>query len=126
MRRWVPQLWGGGGRKTMRTLPEFGLVLLAMTLGVIVYSLIRTAFGELIIPDETLSLAIGRGTRSPVGHGHAGDCSGSSSVGGWPSRVTTDARRSPGPPGARRSPPWSERPAAAVGSTATSTSSSTP
>ena len=64
MRRWVPQLWGGGGRKTMRTLPEFGLVLLAMTLGVIVYSLIRTAFGELILPDETMSLAIGRGTRS--------------------------------------------------------------
>ena len=64
MRRWVPQVWGGGGRRGMRTLPEFGLVLLALVVGVVAYSVLRTAFGELLIPQETWSLAVGRGTRS--------------------------------------------------------------
>src|ERR1700712_3770407 len=63
MRRWVPQLWGAGGRASMRALPEFAWVLLAMALGVLVYSFLRTFLGELLIPSETLSLAVGRTTR---------------------------------------------------------------
>jgi PAS domain S-box-containing protein len=63
-RRWVPQLWGAGGRRSMRTLPEFGLVLLAMTVSVLAYSLVRTVFAELFIPAESVSLALGRGARA--------------------------------------------------------------
>ncbi len=64
MRRWVPHLWGAGGRASMRRVAEFGLVLAAMTAGVVAYSLIRTAVGEIVVPDETFSLALGRATRS--------------------------------------------------------------
>ncbi len=94
LRRWVPQLWGGGGRTSMRTLPEFGLVLLAMTLGVLAYSLIRTAFGELMIPEETLSLAVGRGTRSLSAMATVGIFG--LLLGGWLAE-THDAGRSPLP-----------------------------
>ncbi len=94
MRRWVPQLWGAGGRRSMRMLPEFGLVLLAMGLGVLVYSLARTLFGELFIPAEDLSLAVGRGARSlsaMITLGTFGLL-----LGGWLAE-TKDAGRSPLP-----------------------------
>ena len=64
LQRWVPQLWGAGGRRSIRTLQEFGLALLAMTLGVLAYSVVRTVFGELFITGESVSLAVGRGARA--------------------------------------------------------------
>ena len=64
LRRWTPHLWGAGGRRAMRRLSDFGLTLLAMAVAVLVYSAIRTAAGELLIPEETFSLAVGRATRS--------------------------------------------------------------
>jgi len=64
MRRWTPQLWGAGGRASLHRLSEFGLVLAAMTAAVLVYGVLRTAVGELVIPEETWSLALGRATRS--------------------------------------------------------------
>jgi PAS domain S-box-containing protein len=64
LRRWTPHLWGGGGRRAMGTMVDFGLVLLAMGVGLVAYSLLRTALGELLIPQETLELALGRATRS--------------------------------------------------------------
>ena len=33
LRRWTPHLWGGGGRRAMGTMADFGLVLLAMSVG---------------------------------------------------------------------------------------------
>ena len=49
LRRWTPHLWGAGGRRAMGTMADFGLVLLAMAVGVLAYSLLRTALGELLI-----------------------------------------------------------------------------
>ena len=48
----------------MGTLADFGLVLLAMSAGVLAYALLRTALGELLIPQETLEIALGRTTRA--------------------------------------------------------------
>jgi signal transduction histidine kinase len=92
MRRWVPQLWGAGGRRSMRTLPEFGLVLLAMAIAVVGYSLVRTAFGELFIPAETISLAVGRGARALSAMATLGIFG--LLLGGWLSEAE-DAGRSP-------------------------------
>ncbi len=64
LRRWTPHLWGGGGRRAMGTMADFGLVLLSMSVGVLAYSLLRTVLGELLIPEETLELALGRTTRA--------------------------------------------------------------
>ncbi len=64
LRRWTPELWGGGGRRAMGTMADFGLVLLAMSAGVLAYALLRTALGELLIPQETLEIALGRTTRA--------------------------------------------------------------
>jgi sigma-B regulation protein RsbU (phosphoserine phosphatase) len=64
LRRWTPHLWGGGGRRAMGTMVDFGLVLLAMGVGLLAYSLLRTALGELLVPQETLGLALGRTTRA--------------------------------------------------------------
>ena len=64
LRRWTPHLWGGGGRRAMGTMSDFGLTLLAMGVGLLAYSLLRTLLGELLVPQETLELALGRATRS--------------------------------------------------------------
>ena len=65
----------------MRALPEFAWVLLAMALGVLVYSFLRTFLGELLIPSETLSLAVGRTTRSLAAMGTIGILG--LLIGGW-------------------------------------------
>jgi PAS domain S-box-containing protein len=64
LRRLTPHLWGGGGRRAMGTMADFGMVLAAMAAGVLAYSLVRTALGELLIPQETLTYALGRTTRA--------------------------------------------------------------
>jgi PAS domain S-box-containing protein len=97
IRRWVPQLWGAGGTRSMRTLAEFGLVLLAMTVAVLAYSVVRTAFGELFIPEESVSLAVGRGARALSAMATLGVFG--LLVGGW----LAEARDSGRPPLARPS-----------------------
>jgi signal transduction histidine kinase len=64
LRRWTPHLWGGGGRRAMGTMADFGLTLLCMGLGLLAYSVLRTVLGEVLVPQETLSLAVGRTTRA--------------------------------------------------------------
>ncbi len=60
MRRWVPHLWGAGGRQTMNKLSDFGLVLAAVALGAFAMMVLRTVLGLLLIPSEVLSLVYGR------------------------------------------------------------------
>lgn len=64
LHRWAPHLWGSGGRASMRSVSDFGRVLLAMAIGVLVYTVTRTLLGELLIPEESLSLFWGRVTRT--------------------------------------------------------------
>jgi signal transduction histidine kinase len=81
LRRWVPHLWGGGGRRAMGTMADFGLVLLCMAGGLIAYSLLRTALGELLAPQETLGIALGRTTRAASAMATLGV--GGLLLGGW-------------------------------------------
>jgi signal transduction histidine kinase len=81
LRHWTPHLWGAGGRRAMGTMADFGLVLLAMVVGVLAYSVLRTALGELLIPEETLRLALGRTTRSIAAMATIGV--GGLLLGGW-------------------------------------------
>jgi signal transduction histidine kinase len=81
LRTWTPHLWGGGGRRAMGTMADFGLVLLAMSTGVLAYSLLRTVLGELLIPQETLSIALGRTTRAIAAMATLGV--GGLLLGGW-------------------------------------------
>jgi signal transduction histidine kinase len=90
LRRWTPHLWGGGGRRAMGTMADFGLVLLAMSVGVLAYSLLRTALGELLIPSETLSLALGRTTRAIAAMATIGV--GGLLLGGWLTEHSDDGQ----------------------------------
>lgn len=81
LRRLVPHLWGGGGRKPMGTMVDFGLVLLSMAGGLVVYALLRTTLGELFDPKETLSIALGRTTRAASAMATIGV--GGLLLGGW-------------------------------------------
>ncbi len=60
IRRWVPHLWGGGGRQSMSRLSDFGRVLAAVTIGALAMAVLRTALGLAFIPDEILRLGVGR------------------------------------------------------------------
>jgi signal transduction histidine kinase/integral membrane sensor domain MASE1 len=64
LRRWVPQIWGAGGRRPMNSLGELGRVLAAIAIGTLLYTLLRAALGVLLIPEETWSMGIGRFGRS--------------------------------------------------------------
>jgi PAS domain S-box-containing protein len=64
LRRWAPYLWGVGGRSSIRTPRDFGIVLGSIVIGVVAFAVVRTLAGELLAPQETLSLAVGRATRS--------------------------------------------------------------
>jgi signal transduction histidine kinase len=81
LRRWTPHLWGGGGRLAMGTMADLGLTLLAMAGGLVAYALVRTALGELLIPQETLSIALGRTTRAASAMATIGV--GGLLLGGW-------------------------------------------
>jgi signal transduction histidine kinase len=81
LRAWTPHLWGGGGRRAMGTMADFGLTLLCMALGLLVYSVVRTVLGELLVPRETLSLAVARTTRAASALATVGV--GGLLLGGW-------------------------------------------
>ena len=64
LRRWVPGIWGAGGRRPMASLGEFGRILLAIAVGTLVYTILRAAIGVVVVPEETWSMAYGRFGRS--------------------------------------------------------------
>src|SRR4029079_4609072 len=64
LRRWVPAIWGAGGRRPMDSLGEFGRILAAIAVGTLLYTILRVFLGVLVIPDETWSMAFGRFGRS--------------------------------------------------------------
>ncbi len=64
LRRWVPGIWGTGGRVPFKRLREFGLVLLVVMATALVTALIRSLLGLVIFPDESLDLLIGRWGRN--------------------------------------------------------------
>ena len=64
IRRWVPHLWGGGGREPMSKLGDFGRILAAVAIGALVMAVLRTVLGLLFVPGEVVGLAFGRWGRN--------------------------------------------------------------
>ena len=64
IRRWVPHLWGGGGREPMSKLGDFGRILAAVAIGALVMAVLRTVLGLLFVPGEVMGLAYGRWGRN--------------------------------------------------------------
>jgi signal transduction histidine kinase len=64
IRRWVPHLWGCGGRESMSKLGDFGRILAAVAIGALVMAVLRTALGLLFVPEEVLRLGYGRWGRN--------------------------------------------------------------
>ena len=64
IRRWVPHLWGAGGRESMSKLSDFGRILAAVAIGALVMAVLRTVLGLLFVPGEVLELALGRWGRN--------------------------------------------------------------
>ena len=64
LRRWVPGIWGTGGRVPFKRLRELGLVLLVVMATALVTALIRSLLGLVIFPEESLDLLIGRWGRN--------------------------------------------------------------
>ncbi len=64
IRRWVPHLWGAGGRESMSKLGDFGRILAAVAIGALVMAVLRTVLGMLFVPGEVVELAYGRWGRN--------------------------------------------------------------
>ena len=64
VRRWVPGIWGTGGRVALGKLRQFGLVLTAVAIGALAMAVVRTALGVLLVDDEGWYLAVGRWGRN--------------------------------------------------------------
>jgi PAS domain S-box-containing protein len=64
LRRWLPHVWGGGGRVPISRLGEFGQFLFIIGTAAAIASLLRIALGLLFIPDEIFSLLYGRWGRN--------------------------------------------------------------
>ena len=64
IRRWVPHIWGAGGREPMNKLGDFGRILAAVAIAALVMSVLRTTLGLVFIPGEMAELAVGRWGRN--------------------------------------------------------------
>lgn len=53
LRRWCPQMWGGGGRCAMRTMSEFGRFLALVVASTLLCTAVRTALGVLLVDGES-------------------------------------------------------------------------
>lgn len=72
LRRWCPEMWGGGGRSSMRTLPQFGRFLALVVVSAMLCGALRTALGVLLVEGESWEpflLRIGRTVTSMVAIG---------------------------------------------------------
>ena len=81
IRRWVPHIWGAGGREPMNKLGDFGRLLAAVALAALVMAVLRTTLGLLFIPDETAQLAFGRWGRNAAAMATIGTLG--LLIGGW-------------------------------------------
>ena len=81
VRRWIPGVWGSGGRVPISQLPRFGLFLVAVAAGALVQSVLRTAIGVAFIAGEPASLFTGRFGRNAAAMATVGLCG--VLIGGW-------------------------------------------
>ena len=114
LRRWVPAIWGAGGRRPMDSLGEFGRILAGHRgrHAASTRSCARPS-GSLVIPEETWSMAYGRFGRSATAMATIGVFG--LLLGGWlaehhdrgvPSVQPTLAATTCSTPLASWSPPW--------------------
>ncbi len=66
LRRWTPQMWGGGGRAPMSRLPELGWFMAAMMISTFAAAAARTAYGVELVAGETWGLFLLRWGRGSV------------------------------------------------------------
>jgi hypothetical protein len=64
LRRWVPGIWGTGGRVPFQRLRDFGVLLLIVITTALLTGVLRTLLGEFFMPGESLDLLVGRWGRS--------------------------------------------------------------
>lgn len=75
LRRWAPDMWGGGGREPMGTLTQFALLLLLAAVSSAVLVTARVGLGVLLVEGESwsqLPLRISRSFTSIVALGTVG------------------------------------------------------
>jgi len=64
LRRWVPGIWGTGGRVPFRRLRDFGVLLLVVITTALLSAVLRTLLGQVFTPGESLDLLLGRWGRN--------------------------------------------------------------
>ena len=64
LRRWVPGIWGTGGRVPFKRLRDFGVLLLMVVATALLTAVIRTLLGFALIPGEGWDLLLGRWGRN--------------------------------------------------------------
>ena len=65
LRRWCPEIWGGGGRYAMRTMAELGHFLALVVVSTVLCTALRTALGVLLIAGETCGAVRPLGAGAP-------------------------------------------------------------
>jgi len=64
LRRWVPGIWGTGGRVPYKKLRDFGVLLLVVIATALLTAVLRTLLGLAFIPGEGVDLLLGRWGRN--------------------------------------------------------------
>jgi PAS domain S-box-containing protein len=64
LRRWVPGIWGTGGRVPIKRLHDFGFVLLVVITTALISAVLRTLLGLMFMPGEGFELLLGRWGRN--------------------------------------------------------------
>jgi len=64
LRRWVPGIWGTGGRVPFKRLRDFGLLLLIVITTALITSVLRSLLGQVFMPGESVELLLGRWGRN--------------------------------------------------------------
>ena len=64
LRRWVPGIWGTGGRVPFKRLRDFGFLLLVVITTALLTAVLRTLLGLAFMPGEGLDLLLGRWGRN--------------------------------------------------------------
>ncbi len=64
LRRWVPGIWGTGGRVPFKRLRDFGVLLLVVIVTALITAVLRTLLGQIVMPEESLDLLLGRWGRN--------------------------------------------------------------
>jgi PAS domain S-box-containing protein len=64
LRRWVPGIWGTGGRVPYKRLHDFGFLLLVVIATALLTALLRTLLGLAFLPGDGFDLLLGRWGRN--------------------------------------------------------------